>query len=559
MSVAFASKRVAIYARYSSSLQNERSIEDQVRRCTEHVRAAGGNVDEGLIFTDMAISAASLKRPGFEMLMRAVAERRVDTIVAEDLSRISRDLADSATLFKKLQHVGVPLIGVADGIDTGSKGAKVNFTMRSLVADVYLDDLRDKTKRGLEGRCRAGYSTGGLPFGYRTEAALAPDGRELGRRIIVDEDAAVVVRRVFALYLSGLSYAAIAKLFNAEGVPYARLKTKHRRKGWVASSVRAMVWNRAYAGEWSYNKREWRKNPETNARQPHRREAADVIVQNYPERRIVSPEVWESVRARASAVATRYRGERGKVVAPGNKTRYLFSGLLFCGSCGAAMTITAGTSARYYACGDARKRGTCSNRSRVREDAVRMAVLAALHAALFTAEAVAFLRRRIVERLRAATATNTNEISILSSRLQRTRERIRGLVTFIADGDESASVREALRDLEAQARIDGDSIEALRVAKRSPVRLPSPEDLLIRARDLERVIAAEPMRGREALRSVLHDGKVTMFPQDDGSYVADVGFQTFATLGGSRMSRDAEEVGRTKIAVPKPFDRRRRS
>jgi broad specificity phosphatase PhoE len=98
-------------------------------------------------------------------------------------------------------------------------------------------------------------------------------------------------------------------------------------------------------GEWSYNKREWRKDPDINARRPHRRAAADVIVKSYPERRIVSAEVWESVRARASAVAARYRGEQGKVVAPGNKTTYLFSGLLFCGRCGASMTITAGTSA----------------------------------------------------------------------------------------------------------------------------------------------------------------------------------------------------------------------
>jgi hypothetical protein len=186
-------------------------------------------------------------------------------------------------------------------------------------------------------------------------------------------------------------------------------------------------------------------------------------------------------------------------------------------------------------------------------------VLGALHAALFTPEAVAFLRRRIVERLRAAAATNATDANILSARLQRTQERIHALVRFIAEGDESPSVREALRDFEALARIDGDAIDALRVAKKSPVRLPSPEDLLTRARDLERVIAAEPMRGRETLRGVLHDGKVTMFPQDDGSYVAEVGFQTLATLGGCRMSSDAEDVGPTKIAVPKPYDRRHRS
>jgi hypothetical protein len=54
------------------------------------------------------------------------------------------------------------------------------------------------------------------------------------------------------------------------------------------------------------------------------------------------------------------------------------------------------------------------------------------------------------------------------------------------------------------------------------------------------------MRGREAHRGVLHDGKVTMFSQDDGSYVAVAGFQTFATLSGPGISNDAEELGRTR-------------
>ena len=72
----------------------------------------------------------------------------------------ARDFADAAQIFKTLQYARVPLISVADGIDTSTKHAKLTYTIKSLVADLYLDDLRDKTLRGMEGRALAGFATG---------------------------------------------------------------------------------------------------------------------------------------------------------------------------------------------------------------------------------------------------------------------------------------------------------------------------------------------------------------------------------------------------------------
>src|SRR5688572_12885069 len=126
-SLRFHGLRVAVYARYSSSLQREASIEDQVRRCHAFIQEHGGAVNDALIFTDAATSGASLQRPGFEKMMAIVSAkpRGVDVVVTEDLTRVSRDFADSAGLFRRLQYLGVPLIGIADGVDTSSAGAKV--------------------------------------------------------------------------------------------------------------------------------------------------------------------------------------------------------------------------------------------------------------------------------------------------------------------------------------------------------------------------------------------------------------------------------------------------
>src|SRR5437773_1282478 len=96
--------RPAIYARFSSSRQDERSIEDQVRRCREHLGDRDGTVE---VFADYAVSGASLKRPGFEALMAAVDAGAVTAIVTEDISRISRDFADAAHFFKRLQYARV--------------------------------------------------------------------------------------------------------------------------------------------------------------------------------------------------------------------------------------------------------------------------------------------------------------------------------------------------------------------------------------------------------------------------------------------------------------------
>lgn len=78
--------RVGIYARYSSDLQSENSIEDQARRARDEIARAGGDPSKAIVFPDFAISGSSLERPGLDALMTAVAEKRIDIIVTEDVS-----------------------------------------------------------------------------------------------------------------------------------------------------------------------------------------------------------------------------------------------------------------------------------------------------------------------------------------------------------------------------------------------------------------------------------------------------------------------------------------
>jgi DNA invertase Pin-like site-specific DNA recombinase len=103
------------------------------------------------VFEDRAISGASTMRPGYQRLFEAVLAGSIDVVLAEALDRLSRDQEDIAALHKRLRFLGVKLITASEGeigdLQIGFKGA-----MNAL----YLKDLADKTRRGLEGRVRAG-------------------------------------------------------------------------------------------------------------------------------------------------------------------------------------------------------------------------------------------------------------------------------------------------------------------------------------------------------------------------------------------------------------------
>ena len=193
--------RTVIYARYSSSLSRDASIEDQVRLCRAHAGRSGWTVTQ--VFEDRAISGASAIRPGYQKMLEAVQSGAVDIVLAEALDRLSRDQEDIAALFKRLRFLGVKLITVGEGeigdLHIGFKGA-----MNAL----YLKDLADKTRRGLEGRVRAGRSGGGLCYGYD----VIP-GEERGRRQINAEQA-TIVRRIFEEFASGRSPTSIARRLN---------------------------------------------------------------------------------------------------------------------------------------------------------------------------------------------------------------------------------------------------------------------------------------------------------------------------------------------------------
>src|SRR5262245_29929246 len=118
--------RVAAYARYSSDLQNPRSIDDQIARLRASIAQRGETLADDLIFSDAEVSGAVWDRPAFQRLLRAVSVGLVRAVFVEDVSRISRDSGDLARFRQQLDFYNVKLVSVADGFELdGSSGASL--------------------------------------------------------------------------------------------------------------------------------------------------------------------------------------------------------------------------------------------------------------------------------------------------------------------------------------------------------------------------------------------------------------------------------------------------
>jgi DNA invertase Pin-like site-specific DNA recombinase len=180
-----------IYARYSSELQRDASIEDQIRLCRRRIGQEGWEYRHA--YTDRAQSGATALRPAYQSLLEDARRGEFDIVVAEGLDRLSRDQEDVAGILKRLRFAGVRLFTLAEG-EIGELHVGLKGTMNAL----FLRDLAQKVRRGLEGRVREGRSGGGLCFGYQIVREYDGRGEPVhgGRTIYANE--AAIVHRIFA-------------------------------------------------------------------------------------------------------------------------------------------------------------------------------------------------------------------------------------------------------------------------------------------------------------------------------------------------------------------------
>lgn len=430
-------RTVAIYARYSSEHQSERSIDDQVRLCREHASHQGWHVAE--VYADYAISGAHLRsRPQAQAMMAAARDRRFDVVLAEALDRLSRDQEDIAGVFKRLTFAGVQLVTVSEGpvneLHVGLKG-----TMNAL----FLADLAKKIRRGQAGTIAAGKSAGGLGYGYDVVRELDARGEPVRGLRAVNPEQAAVIRRIFAEYVAGRSARQIAHGLNRDGIasPAGGVWRDSTINGNRARGS-GILWNDAYAGRLVFNRIRMVKDPETGRRLSRPNPPDEWQAVEAPHLRIVDDATW----AAAQAVKERYTGLAGKTAR--RRPKHLLSGLLRCGVCGGSFTVYSGDKTR---CATRRGAGTCGNDRTVTLSAAAERLTTGWRAKLLSSRTMAaYVSEYEMERRRMAAGQATARARA-TARLREIEAACEKIVDTIADGLASATMKRRLLDLEREA------------------------------------------------------------------------------------------------------------
>jgi DNA invertase Pin-like site-specific DNA recombinase len=512
-------RKCAIYARYSSDLQSPKSIDDQLALCRAFAEREGWAIVA--TFEDRALSGASSEnRAGYQALLREASAPKsaFQVILIEDLSRLTRDLGDLLQAERRLRVRGIEIVGVSDGIRTGQKGAKLGLLVKGLMNEIYLEDLREKTHRGMTGSFRRGCNPGGRVFGYRSVPIRAdpsrPHDRTEGARLEVDPDEAEVVRRIFRYYSSGSSLRTIAHRLNEERVPFPAKGTAREeiRKGWGITTVRWVLRNQRYLGKVVWNRKQFVKD-ERGKRRSIERPESEWMVAESPELRIVSDELWNDVQTRIRMIEERYErvGRKGFRHARGLYSPYLLNGLLRCGHCSGGMEVIStrrrdrqtGTrlySQRWYFCSAARNKGPaiCKHTTRYRADLIESSVIDEFSAAM-TPESVDRILAHVNNMLDRASSEEGRAPRKLAADLARLQKEADNLVEFIAAGDhrhESPRLREKLDAIEH--RIAATEAEIVAAADRraaGPVRVHR-ERLLAELEHLRELLSEDPARAK---------------------------------------------------------------
>lgn len=396
-----------IYARYSSHNQKEASIEQQIEWCMSLAREYDIHVVE--TYKDRAVSGRTDRRSDFQRMMKDAAAHRWSYVLAWKSNRIGRNMLEALVNEARLQELGIRILYVEEDFDDTAAG---RFAARSMmnVNQFYSENMAEDIKRGLSDNARNCKVTNGqLPYGYKSDETL---------HYVIDEPRAAVIREIFNRVASGEPFVDIFASLNNRGI------TTAYGKPWGRTSLNKILSNERYRGIYIYE---------------------DIRIEGgIP--RIVSDELFYKVQE----VITTKKNPRGRHRVTGD---YLLTGKLFCGSCGAPMTGYSGTSRSgdlhfYYVCQTRRLEKTCKKKN-VRRDDIEFSIAKAIQENALRDDTIEWIADQTIaynERKEAE-----SHISLLEEQLEGTKRGIKNIIAAIEQGIITASTKERLQELEAEA------------------------------------------------------------------------------------------------------------
>lgn len=316
-------KRVAAYCRVSTDKeQQEHSFETQKEMYTEMImmkpnwQMAGIYADEGITGT------IAKKRPDFMRMIEDCRKGKIDLIITKSVSRFSRNNLDCLLYVRELKEMGIPIIFEKEGVNTLQVSSELLITLFSGLSQAESESISMNVKIGK----RQSLKNGNVPFSYKSFLGYrkGADGKPE-----IDEEQAVIIRRIFAEYLAGKSLLDIAKGLTADEIPTARGKTN-----WSSARVQSILTNEKYKGDALLQKTYIvdcisKKSKKNNGELP-----MYYVENNHPA--IIERAVFDRVQEEISR-----RNSKKKVKQVGTKTelgkysgKYALSEILYCGNCG---------------------------------------------------------------------------------------------------------------------------------------------------------------------------------------------------------------------------------
>ena len=358
-------RKTALYCRLSqddgiegdsNSIQNQKAILQKFAE-DHHFPSPCFYVDDGF-------SGGNFQRPAFQQMISDMENGEIGIIVTKDLSRLGRNqLHTGLYIEERFPMFGVRYIAINDNVDTDSSESNDLMPFKNLFNEWFIRDTSRKIRAVLKAKAERGERLGTrAPYGYRKD----PDTKKL----IVDEEAASIVRRIFAMCAAGSGPSQIARILKKEqilmptmyaytkyGITHVGLDTQ-RPYHWSGDTVADMLENEIYLGN-TVNMKHSSRSYKDKRRVEHPREECLVFENTHPA--LITREVWDMVQ--------RARKNKRRLTKMEEQNKYY--GLVFCADCGSNMVLhrahTMSASYNHFTCRTYKKDGEACTGHYIRE------------------------------------------------------------------------------------------------------------------------------------------------------------------------------------------------
>lgn len=396
-----------IYARYSSSAQNDASIEQQVDKCQEYAKLKGFTITE--TYADRAVSGRTDKRPEFQRMMKDAEQQQFSYVISWKSSRMGRNMMEAMMNDAQLRDCGVRCLYVEEDFDDTAAGRLALRTMMN-VNQFHSENMAEDIMRGLEDNAKRCRVNGSIPMGYRK----GEDGK-----FALDDSSAEIIREIFQRIAQGEIQANIAADLNARGIT---TKTGGR---WGKNSFHNILNNERYTGVYIYG---------------------DIRIEGgIPA--IINRDLYDRAQERVETMKTLVKSRRKR-----DNAEYILTGKLFCGHCKTAMVGASGTGKLgvmyyYYRCNNQAVAHTCTKKP-VRKEKIELLVAASVREALLKDETVQWLAdtfMRVKAKLEAE-----SDIGILQDKLKDVNATLGNVMKAIEAGIITETTKARLQELESE-------------------------------------------------------------------------------------------------------------